>query len=328
MEHKIGFTPKPKSSKDRLHELLQFRKVSIMRTKTPRQLPDPFDRIEVGAVGRKKIELQPKAMLVKPRLKNSRMVMPGVVCNHDHLSRLAGMTNKDSQKVLECLGVERLGRLGDQTSVGRADGPEHRHRLMGRRMIEDGIGIFRGNPHDAPGPMLLKMAFIGEPQVNILSSGQSSEFFYMRLWPQDRLGRSGTGVFSVGIPTDGIAAGTDGRPCRSDSGFSGDGSEVSRPRGSGDSLRVEARLGDPGRPPGGRFPIKPKAFPVSRLPGARRSHCLGNDGSNIERSAGPAPEGPRCRRSSSRNRREAHRAADGHNGILRTAGSRSEWPAS
>jgi hypothetical protein len=47
----------------------------------------------------------------------------------------------------------------------------------------------------------------------------------MRLWPQDRPGRSGTGVFSVEIPTDGIAAGTDGRPCGSDSGFSGDGSE-------------------------------------------------------------------------------------------------------
>jgi len=85
----------------------------------------------------------------------------------------------------------------------------------------------------------------------------------MRLWPHDRPGRSGTGVFSVGIPTDGIAAGTDGRPRRSDSGFSGDGSRVCHPRGSGDSPRVEARLEDLGRRPGGRSPIKPKAFPAS-----------------------------------------------------------------
>src|SRR4030065_2258154 len=105
MEHEIGFTPKPKSSKDRVHEFLQFREVSIMRTETPRQFPNPFNRIGIRAVGRKKIELEPKAMLVKPRLKNSRMVMPGVVCNDDHLPIRAGMTNKDPQKSLECLGV-------------------------------------------------------------------------------------------------------------------------------------------------------------------------------------------------------------------------------
>lgn len=321
MECSIGFFPDPKSTKDGVHEFLQFREVSIMRTKTPGQLPNPFDRIDIGTVGRKKIDLQPKAMLVKPRQKNSCMVMPGVVCNHDHLSIRAGMTKKDSQKSLECLGVERLGRLGDQAPVGRADGPVHRHRLAGRRMIEDRIGVFRGNPHDAPGPVLLKMASIGEPQIKVISSGQSSEFFYMRLWPQDRPGRSGTGVFSVGIPTDGIAAGTDGRPPRSDSGFSGDGLRVCHPRGSGDSPRVEARVEDLGRRPGGRSPIKPKAFPASLLPGARRSHYPENDGSSIEPSAGSAPEGPRCHRSSSRNKREAHHGADGHSGILRTVGS-------
>ena len=245
-----------------------------MRTETPRQFPNPFNRIEIRAVGRKKIELEPKAMLVKPRLKNSRMVMPGVVCNDDHLPIRAGMTNKDPQKSLECLGVECLGRLGDQAPVGRADGPVHRHRLAGRRMIEDGIGVFRGNPHDAPGPVLLKMASIGEPQIKVISSGQSSEFFYMRLWPQDRPGRSGTGVFSVGIPADGRAAGTDGRPCRSDSGFSGDGSGVSHPRASGDSPRVEARVQELSRRPRGRYPIKPKDFSAPRPTGARRSPCL------------------------------------------------------
>jgi len=119
MECLIGLSPEQKSTKDRVHQFLQFREVSIMPTETPGRLPNPFDRIEIGAVGRKEIELQPKAMLVKPRLKNSGMVMPGVVCNHDYLSIRAGMTNKDSQKSLECLGVERLGRLGDQQEQRR-----------------------------------------------------------------------------------------------------------------------------------------------------------------------------------------------------------------
>ena len=119
MECLIGFYPEAESIKDRVHQFLQFREVSIMGTETPRQFPNPFNRIEIGAVGRKKIELEPKAMLVKPRLKKGGMVMPGVVCNHDHLSIRAGMTKKDSQKSLECLGVERLGRLGDQQEQRR-----------------------------------------------------------------------------------------------------------------------------------------------------------------------------------------------------------------
>jgi hypothetical protein len=147
-------------AKDRVNKFLQCRKVSIMRTETPRQFPNPFDRIEIGTVGRKEIELQPKAMLVKPRLKNNCIVMPGVVCNYDYLSIRAGMANKDSQKSLECLGVKGCHGERHEAAIGRTDSPEHRHRLAGRRVIKDGIGVFRRNPHDAPGSMLREMAFI------------------------------------------------------------------------------------------------------------------------------------------------------------------------
>ena len=57
MECRIGFTPQPKSSKDRVQQFLQLRKVSIVCAETPRQLPNPFDRIEVGTVGRQEEEL-------------------------------------------------------------------------------------------------------------------------------------------------------------------------------------------------------------------------------------------------------------------------------
>lgn len=240
MECNIGFAPEPKSSEDRVHQFLQFSKISIVCAETPRQLPNPFDRVEIGTVGWKEIELQTKTMLEKPLVENHRMMMAGVIYNHDHFSIRASMANEGPQESLECLAVERLGRPGDQAPIGWADSPEHRHRLAGWGVIKDRIGVFRGNPHDAAGPMLLKMTFIGKPQINVLSSGQSSEFFYMRPWPQDRLGQSETEVFSVGIPIDGIAAGTDGRPCRFDSGFQVIAQKFPVPEGLG--ITQESRL--------------------------------------------------------------------------------------
>ena len=177
MESRIGFSPEPKSDENGVHQFLQFRKVSVMGTEAPGQLPNPFDRIEIRTIGGKEIELQPDAMLREPAVKKKRMMMAGVIDNHDHLSTRAGMANKVSQKNLECFSVERLGWPGDKASIGGADSPEHRHRLVGWRVIQDRISGFWGNPHNAAGPMLLKMAFIGKPQINVLSLGQSSSFF-------------------------------------------------------------------------------------------------------------------------------------------------------
>lgn len=328
MERKIGSAPEPKSGEYRIHQFLQLGKVSIMGAETPGQLPNPFDRIEIGTVGRKEVELQSKTMLGEPSVKNHRAMMAGVIDNHDHLSTRSGMANEGPQENLECLGVEHLGRPGDKTPVGGADRSEHRHRLVGGCMVQDRISRFRGNPHDAARPMLLKMAFIAKPQINVVSSGQSSEFFYMRPGPPDRLGQSETGVFSVGIPTDGRAAGIDGRPCRSDSGFSGDGSEVSRPRGPGDSPRVVARIGDPDRRVAGCFRSKRVAFRFSLLPAARRNHDPGTDGSSTGLSEGSALKGPQRHRSSYPSKPGARRAADGRSGIPRIAGSRFGWPVS
>jgi len=163
MECKIGIAPEAKSSEDCIHQFLQSRKVSIVRAETSRQLPNPFDRVEIGTVGRKEIELQLEPMLGKPLVENKGMMMPGVIYDHDHLSIRASMTNEGAQKNLECLGIERLGRPGNQTPICWADRPEHRHRLVSWCMIKDRIGVFWGNPHDTPGAMLLKMAFIGKP---------------------------------------------------------------------------------------------------------------------------------------------------------------------
>ena len=208
MERQIRFSPEFESFEDGLDQILQFRKIAVMRTEAPGQLPDTFGRIEVGAVRRQEVELNSRSTIGKPRLKNRGMMEACIIHDHDHLSVRPGVTQKHSQEHLERLGVKRCNRESDEAAVGRTDGPENGHRLPGRGMKKHGIGIFWRNPHHAPRSVLLKVAFIGEPQINVLSSGQFSEFFYMRLSPPGRPERSGPWVCADGIPDDGKASGT------------------------------------------------------------------------------------------------------------------------
>jgi hypothetical protein len=75
-------------------------------------------------------------------------------------------------------------------AIGWTDGPENGRRIPGWSMKKHKIGIFRKYPHDTPRSVLLKVTFIGKPQINVLSSGQFSEFLYMWPLPWDRLERS------------------------------------------------------------------------------------------------------------------------------------------
>lgn len=313
MKSEIRFSPELESLENGVDQVLQGWEVTIVGTEMPRQLPDPFSGIEVGAIGRQKVELETAAMSIEPRPKNSGMMVPSIIHHQDDLPIRPGVTKKQSQELLERYGVEGLSLAGDQASVGWTDCAENSHRLPGWGVIKHGIGIFRGNPHGAPRAMLLKMAFIPEPQVNVLSSGQFSEFFYMSPWPQGRPGRLRTGVSSDEIPDDGKASGTDGPPYQSDTGSSDDDSAVCRPRGSENSLGVEVPAGDPGRRLAGSSPLKPAAVRAFLLLEARRTHDPGNDGSSTGRSSGFAPGGRRFHRHSCRNRTEACREDDGHN---------------
>ena len=325
MKGQIGLSPKSELLEHGRCQIFQFRKITIMRTESPRQLPNALNGIEVGAVRRKEVELKSRTMIVKPGLKNSGMMESRIIHDQDHPTVRPGVTQKQPQKSQECFSVEGRDRESDEAAVGRTDGPENGHRLPGGGMKKHRIGVFRGNPHDTPRPVLLKVTFIGKPQINVLSSGQFSEFFYMRPLPRGRPERSRPWVCADGIQVGGKASGTGGRRCRSDRGSSGDDSEVFRPRASGDILKALALAEDPGRRPGERLPIRPAAD-QSFLPlGFRRSRGPGSDGSNIGLFSGFAPRERRCRKSSCRSRKEERRGADGHSGILQTSGFRFGW---
>jgi hypothetical protein len=191
MESQVGLPSKSKSIEHGRDQFLEFRKITIVRAEPPRQLPNALDGIEIGTVRRKEVELESMAMIVKPGMKNSSMTEARIIHDQDHPPVRPGMTQKQPQNGLECFGVEGRDRESNEAAVGRTDSPENGRRLLGWGVKKHMIGIFRGNPHDTPRPVLLKMTFIGKPQINVLSLGQFSEFFYMRPSLRDLPERSG-----------------------------------------------------------------------------------------------------------------------------------------
>ena len=293
-----------------------------MSTESSRQLPNTLDGIEVGAVRRQKVELNSGAMVGQPRLEIGGVMELGIIDDQKYLTIWPGVAQKQSQEHLECRGVEGRDREGDEPAVCRTDGAENGDRLPCGGVIKNGIGVFRGNPHHAPRSVLMEVTFVGKQQINFLSSGQLSEFFYMRLSPPGRPGRSRLWVYADEIRVGEKASGTGGRQCRPDSRLSGDDSGVSRPRASADIPESSAPAADPGRRPGKRFPIEPTVGRAFLLLGGRRSHVLGNGESNTGRSSGCVLKERRSRKSSCRSRKEERRVADGQNGIPPTSGFR------
>jgi hypothetical protein len=125
------------------------------------------------------------------------MVVSGIVYNDGHPST-ASRTDppKMFKKRMESHCVEpSLLSLENQFSITQPDSPEVSDTLAGRMVQQHRIDILRGHPHPTARSILLKMNFIGRPQIDSWIGGEPSNFFYMppevRDWPE----RSETAVY-------------------------------------------------------------------------------------------------------------------------------------
>jgi len=146
MKDRIRFVLEAEAFEDGHDEILQFRKVSIRRTQSPGQLPNAFDRIEIGIVSGQEIDLKTRTMSRRPRLQRDGMMEAGIIHDQNHFSVQPGMSQQHSQKNPECLSVEGRDRQSDETTIAWTNRPEHGHRLSGRRMKKIGIGAGRPLP--------------------------------------------------------------------------------------------------------------------------------------------------------------------------------------
>ena len=101
------------------------------------------------------------------------------------------------EKCMKRQGVKlSLLPLENQFPITQTNSSEIAHALTGGMMQQDRVLFFRRNPHQAPRSILLKMDFIGRPQIDFGISDEPSEFFYMHSAFQDRLGRSEAVVYA------------------------------------------------------------------------------------------------------------------------------------
>lgn len=190
------FAPRFESMFNCRDHILDCRKVPVVRCKTTGQLPNPFDRIEVGAVRRQVFELEKRRGGIPPFLVQRGMVIPQVVRNHDDPP--AGAYAERPQLLQE--GKARFGieatRLSpeDHLAVTQPYGSKIPDALPRRMMQEHWIRSFRRNPHPAPRTMLLEVNLIHRPEVNVFAACQAAEFFLPGPDLQGWLWRSGASV--------------------------------------------------------------------------------------------------------------------------------------
>jgi hypothetical protein len=208
MECSIGLTPGVELSEYRFNEFIEKGKVAIVSAKATNQLPDSLDGIELRAVRREKVKAQAMAMLIQPGLEQAGVMPPGVVENYDHLFPSPQLAQDLLQEDEKGLGTELLGSLGYQSPVADANGPKDTDTFPGRCMENHRVSILWRHPHGAPRTMLTEVAFILAPQIKIVSSGKTAQFFYISAGPRGQLWQSGAGAFADEIRDDGTVAGT------------------------------------------------------------------------------------------------------------------------
>ncbi len=134
---------------DRLHKIVKNGKISIVGTLVSRQLPDSFNRIQVRAIRRQKIQPEDMTVFVQPRLELPGMMPTCVIYNNQHGPALSAVADKLRQECLERRGIECFLRPPDKASVLRAHRAKEGHALARGRMQEHGVHVFRRYPHGA-----------------------------------------------------------------------------------------------------------------------------------------------------------------------------------
>ena len=115
------------------------------------------------------------------------MMVTGVVNDQMNASSWPVMADQLFKKCLEAGRVEYFFLTGDQPSIVETDGSKEADFFTGGSVQDRRISFFRRDPHGATGTVLLKMAFIQTPEVDVFVRDEVREFFYMPVATQDSI---------------------------------------------------------------------------------------------------------------------------------------------
>jgi len=170
-------------------QLIQGREVPVVGAESSRQLPNPFNGVEVRAVGGQEVENKPVLMLFEERLEGGGVMVASIVQHQYHASAPPMQIKKLFEEGLKCLGIEFFGQPGNKASLLDTNSAEHPRALSRGLMKHDRIGILGRDPHPATRAVLLEMALVQKPQINAVGEGEFLKFFYMFPWLGDRRGQ-------------------------------------------------------------------------------------------------------------------------------------------
>jgi hypothetical protein len=151
------------------------------------EFPYPLNGIQIRTVWWKKIKPKDFSMVVQPRSKITSMMPSCIIQNDKHKFVSSAMPQKLFQERKKGHCVKPVLKTCGETPVMKADRAEHSDAFASRCMQNKRVHILRRHPHNTTGSVLLKMAFILKPQINVVSPCETQEFFYMRVAPPDLL---------------------------------------------------------------------------------------------------------------------------------------------
>jgi len=192
--------------------MVQCGKVAIVQTAATDQLPNALYRIELGTVGRQKVETKVIGDFLPPALMKRGMMITSIVDNDHRLSPTpAAYTFELPEELPTGACVKHaFGWRHHQLAILEPHRAEKADALSSRSVQTDWIIDFRRNPQATTRAMLLEMHFIHRPQIDFDLSRQEAEFFCVRLATEGRLERLGAGVCATESPVAGKAAGIAG----------------------------------------------------------------------------------------------------------------------
>lgn len=206
---RIGAAPYGELGVDDHREFEQGRKMPIVDPETPKELPNPFGRIEFGGVRRQEEEGEVRFLGAAPFGMKEGMMVFGIVDNDDDATTGFGADPAESaQEAPTGLSIKMpLGLGAAEFPIPESDRSEVADAFSGRRVDEHWVTDLGRYPHPTATSVLLEMDLVHSPQINTWIARQFAEFFLQRPADEDLISPPGDGVCATEIPIAEKAAG-------------------------------------------------------------------------------------------------------------------------
>jgi hypothetical protein len=154
-------------------------KIPVVGCQPSGQFPDPFDWIQLRAVGRQKQKTETLGAIIAPIRMQDGMMEAGIIGQHHDPSVGMGADltqpfHKDPKRL--CIKGFQFTLIGE-LSISETYGTKVADTFSRWVVQHNGILAFGRNPHSTPGAMLLKMHFIQGPDISRAAEGNLSDFF-------------------------------------------------------------------------------------------------------------------------------------------------------